>query len=53
MNKLIVVNNPTEEESDSILCHCPCISNGDHLVIPYDCKEDLDELCIEYDIIEY
>ena len=53
MNKLVIVNNPTKEETDYIISNCTCISNGDHLVIPYDCKEELEEMCIEYDIIKY
>ena len=53
MDKVIVVREPTEETIDFLVSNFPLIDNGDSVLIPFDCLDDLKESSIKFEVIEY
>ncbi len=52
-NFIIIVREPSEHTCDFLAGNFPILSNGDSIILPFDCLEDIKESSVEFEIVEY
>lgn len=41
MDRLIILKGLSESQKEDIVGYVPCIGNGNHMVVPYECIEEI------------